>query len=80
MPRLYDRRSGRYLGKLSEHECNRLMSLFEEPGREDDPIPLDPELIERWAEAGASDLLLSILQQLLEGSDDFDLDWEPDAP
>lgn len=80
MPRLYDRRSGRYLGQLSEHECVQLMSLFDEPRREDDPVPIDPEIIERWADAGASERLLSILMQLLQGREDFDLDWEPDEP
>lgn len=80
MPRLYDRRSGRYLGQLSEYECAQLTSLFDEPGRGDDPIPLDPDVVERLAEAGASDLLLSVLQQMLEGGDEFDLGWEPDGP
>jgi hypothetical protein len=78
MPRIYDRRSGRYLGTLTDAECAQLMSLFEEPKREDDPITLDPDLVERMAEAGASERLLIVLQQILQGREDFDLDWEPD--
>lgn len=78
MPRIYDRRSGRYLGTLTDAECAQLMSLFEEPKREDDPVALDPDLMERMAEAGASERLLVVLQQILQGREDFDLGWEPD--
>jgi hypothetical protein len=30
------------------------------------------------AEAGASERLLIVLQQILQGREDFDLDWEPE--
>ena len=80
MPRIFDRRTGAHLGTLSEDECAQLMALFEESTRSEEPIPIDPELVERLAESGASERLLAVLGQILQGREDFDLDWEPDLP
>lgn len=78
MPRIYDRRSGTYLGWLNEEECEQLRTLFEEPTRIDEPAPIDPDAVERLAKAGASERLIAVLQQILQGREDFDLDYEPD--
>lgn len=78
MPRIFDRRTGAHLGTLSEEECAQLMTLFEESTRTFDPIPIDPELVEGLAESGASERLMAVLQQILQGREDFDLGWEPD--
>lgn len=78
MPRILDRRTGAHLGTLSQDECAQLMALFEESTRLDEPIPIDPDLVERIAESGASDRLVAVLQQILQGREDFDLGWEPD--
>ncbi len=79
MPRIIDRRTGNHLGTLTEEECAQLMALFEEPTRDDEPLPIDPEVLERFAESGASERLLAVLQQILQGREDFDLGFEPDA-
>lgn len=78
MPNIIDRRSGRFLGKLSERDCAQLMAIFEEPTRGEEPYPFDPEIILDLAEAGASEELLAVLQQLLQGREDFDLGIEPE--
>lgn len=78
MPRMFDRRTGRQLGWLTDAECAQLMALFEEPTRAEEPIAIDPDTVERLAESGASDRLLAVLQQLLQGREDFDIGWEPD--
>lgn len=78
MPKIFDRRSGRHLGYLNDEECAQLMALFEEPTRDEEPLPLDPELIERMAASGASERLLVLLRQIIEGREDFDVGWEPD--
>lgn len=76
MPRIYDRRTGRDLGMLSEQEWVQLMALLEEPTDDEMPSPIDPDAVERLAESGASDRLLSVVRQILQGREDFDLDWE----
>lgn len=78
MPRLFDRRTGHYLGWLTQEECTQIMALFEEPRRDEEPSALDPDVLQRMAEAGASERLLAVLEQILQGREDFDLDWEPD--
>lgn len=78
MPRIIDRNTGRYLGTLSDAECTQLMALFEEPARSDEPLPFDPDLLEDLAESGASEQLLLMLQQILQGREDLDLGVEPD--
>lgn len=82
MPRLIDRRTGRHLCTITEEEFVQLMSLFEEPvgeGPADEPLmPIDPDLLERLAESGASERVLMVAQQILQGREDFDLGWEPD--
>jgi hypothetical protein len=78
MPRIIDRRTGAHLGRLTESEYAQLMALFEEPTRDEEPIPIDPEVVARLAESGASERLLSVLQQMLEGREDYDLGFEPD--
>lgn len=78
MPRIFDRRTGKHLGRLSEDECAQLMALFAEPTRGEEPLPIDPDDVEQLAESGASDRLLAVLQQILQGREDFDIGWEPD--
>lgn len=78
MPRIFDRRTGKHLGWLTEHECAQLMALFEEPTRGEEPIPIDPDELEQFAESGASGRLLAVLQQILQDREDFDIGWEPD--
>lgn len=78
MPIIIDRRSGRRLGQLSEQDCRQLMAIFDEPTRVEDPYPFDPEIILDLADAGASEELIGVLQQLLQGREDFDLGIEPD--
>lgn len=78
MPRIFDRRTGRHLGTLDADECAQLMALFEEPTRDEEPLPLDPDILERLAESGASDRLLLVVRQIMEGREDFDVGWEPD--
>lgn len=76
MPRIYDRRTGRHLGWLSEQEWTQLMALLEEPTDDEMPSPIDPDAVEWLAESGASERLLAVVQQILQGREDFDLDWE----
>lgn len=76
MPRIIDRRTGRNLGTLSEQEWSQLMALLEEPTDDEMPTPIDPEAVERLAESGASERLLTVVQQILQGREDFDLDFE----
>lgn len=78
MPRIFDRRTGRDLGRLTEQDCAQLMSLFEEPTRDEEPTPIDPDAVERLAESGASDRLMIVVRQILQDDEDFDLGWEPD--
>lgn len=78
MPRIIDRNTGRYLGTLTDAECAQLMALFDEPTRSDEPFPFDPDLIEDLAESGASEHLLLMLQQILQGQEDLDIGVEPD--
>ena len=78
MPRMIDRRTGAYLGTLSDEECSQLMTLFEESTRDEEPIPIDPDVVEGLAESGASERLMAVLQQILQGREDFDLGFEPD--
>ena len=80
MPRIVDQRTGRHLGTLDETECAQLMALFEEPTRGEEPIPIDPDIIERMAESGASDRLIAVLQQIMQDPEGFDPGWEPDQP
>jgi hypothetical protein len=54
------------------------MSLFEEPTRDEEPTPIDPDAVERLAESGASDRLMTVVLQILQDDEDFDLGWEPD--
>ena len=77
--RIFDRRTGKRLGVLSEQECKQLMVLFEEPTRDEEPSLIDPDLLERFAESGASEQLITVVQQILQGREDFDLDFEPDS-
>lgn len=79
MPRMIDRRTGTYLGTLSDEECTQLMALFDEPTRDDEPLPIDPDVVERLAESGASERMLAVLQQILQGREDFDLGFEADT-
>jgi len=75
MPTIVDRRTGRELGRLSELEYAQLMSLFEESWGEEPPSPIDPDALERLAESGASELLMTIATQILHG-EDVDVGWD----
>jgi hypothetical protein len=79
MPRLIDRRSGDYLGSFSTSECAQLRALLETPSTSEEPFEIDPQVVERFAEAGASERVLTVLQQVLQDRGDFALDWEADA-
>lgn len=78
MPKLYDRRTGNYLGRFTEQECVQLRAMLQAPPAEDEPYAVDPNVIERYAEAGASDRVLAVVHQILQDPEDFDPDWEPD--
>lgn len=78
MPRIIDRRTGNDLGTFTEQECDQLMALFAEPTRYEEPYPIDPEVIERFAESGASERLMTVVEQILQGREDFDIGIEPD--
>ena len=80
MPRIVDRRTGNDLGTFTEEECAQLMALFDEPTRYEEPYPIDPDLVERFVESGASERLVVVLQQILQGREDFDIGIEPDLP
>lgn len=80
MPRIVDRRTGSDLGTFTQEECAQLMALFDEPTRPEEPIAIDPDLVERFIESGASDRLVVVLQQILQGREDFDIGIEPDLP
>ncbi|MBF6024838.1 hypothetical protein [Lysobacter niastensis] len=77
MPRLYDRRSGRHLGTLTNDECAQLLALLDELQGDDELAP-EPDQIEGWTATFASDRVMAVAQQVLQGREDFDLDWEPD--
>lgn len=78
MPRILDRRTGRQLGELSEQEYTQLMSLFEESPDDGLPAPVDPDAVERLAGSGASERLMMVVQKILQGCDDFEVEWEQD--
>jgi hypothetical protein len=76
MPTMIDQRSGRYLGRFSEEECAQLMALLNAPPTSEEPMLIDPDVVERLAEAGASERTLVVLQQVLQDREDFVLGWE----
>jgi hypothetical protein len=78
MPRLIDSRTGSVLGSFSSEEAAQLNALLREPSVSEEPFVIDPQVVERFAETGASDRLLAVLQQVLQGREDFALDWEAD--
>ena len=80
MPRLVDRRTGQPLGTFSVEESAQLSALLAAPSTSEEPYVVDPEIVERFAERGGiSDRLLAVLQQVLQGREDFAFDWETDA-
>lgn len=76
MPRLIDRRTGTHLGELSEQEYVQLRALLEEYPDEGVPAAIDADALERLAESGASERLLAVARQILQGREDFDVGWE----
>ena len=76
MPTMVDQRSGRPLGSFSEQECAQLMAILNTPPTSEEPMLIDPEVVERLAEAGASERMLVVLQQVLQDREDFVLGWE----
>lgn len=77
MQRIFDRRTQRTLGLIDELEFARFRSLFQNPISDDELPSIDPAAMERLDEAGASDNLRFVVRQVLDGSDDLDLGWEP---
>jgi hypothetical protein len=76
MPTMVDQRSGRYLGDFSEQECAQLMALLNTPPSSEEPVLIDPDVVERLAESGASERMLVVLQQVLQDREDFVLGWD----
>jgi hypothetical protein len=74
MPKIIDRRTGHCLGTLTQEEHAQLMAWLEEPARTSEPIPIDPDIVDEIAEAGASKRLLLVFEQMQRG----DIDFEPD--
>jgi hypothetical protein len=74
MPKIIDRRTGECLGKLTHDEHAQLIALLAEPTRTEEPLPIDPDMLDQFAEAGASKRLLLVLEQVQRG----DIDFEPD--
>ena len=80
MPRIYDRRTGEALGTLGADDLAQLWALMDEPAPTDEEqYPIDPEALERLEAGGASPQLLTILRQMLEGRDGFELGWKGDG-
>lgn len=73
MPRILDRTTGRQLGDLDEQEYAQLMSLL---GKQ--PALTAPDVVDRLAGSGASGQLLAVVRQILEGGEDFEVEWESD--
>lgn len=80
MTRIFDRRTGETLGTLSADDLAQLWSLMAEPSTTDEAqYPIDPEALERLEAGGATPQLLTILRQMLEGREGFDLGWEQEG-
>lgn len=78
MPRIFARPTGRHLGDLNEREYTQLMSLFSESPGDKQPASIGPDAVDRLAGSGASERLLMVVQEILQGCEDFEVEWEPD--
>jgi hypothetical protein len=78
MARIFDRRTGRELARLTDEEFTQFLELFEEPVHADEPTTLDPAALDRLADAGATGPLLILVQEILAGREDLDIDWDTD--
>lgn len=78
MPRILGSRTGRDLGELNEREYELLMTLFKVSPEGRAPSPISPEAVERLVQSGASERLLAVVQKILRGHEDFEVDWEQD--
>ena len=78
MPRIYDPRTGRDLGLLSEQDYTRLMAMMAPPcDQVPPPGPLDPSVVEQLVDE-ASPPLRAVICAILDGCEDFEVEWEPD--
>jgi hypothetical protein len=79
MPRLIDQQSGDPLATLSDAERQQLMTLLEASGLDpDEPLLVDPDVLERLEAAGLSPRVLDVLQAVLEDRAGFAIGWEAD--
>jgi hypothetical protein len=76
MPRIFDRRSQRTIGVLDADEYAMFLDLLQQPDIEDESPQIDASAVERLESLHASDNLLLIVRQVLDGGDDLDLGWE----
>jgi hypothetical protein len=79
MPRLVDRRTGHYMGSISTAEYDQLCALLAaEPAWDEDTWAFDEAMLDRLADAGASERVMLLFRQIEEGRGGFDPGWEPD--
>jgi hypothetical protein len=76
VPRIYDRTTGATLGHLSDEELAELIELMRLPVNDEAPYPIDPDALDRIADAGASSALMFAIRQIMEGRESIDIGWD----
>jgi len=76
MPRLYEKRSGAFLGTVSDADIKSLVDQLEEEHQTDEDYFVDSATIDLLEEAGASASLISLLRRAVGNSEGIDVRFE----
>lgn len=76
MPKLYNATTGAELGEITDEQLEFLQDQLEEESAEDQDYYINQETLEYFAEQGADQALIDLLQAALAGRDEIDIRWD----
>ncbi|RIK43792.1 MAG: galactosyldiacylglycerol synthase [Chloroflexi bacterium] len=76
MIKVYDARTGSFLGEISEPQLAFLQAQLEEEGAEDQDYYINQATLDLLTARGADPALLALLQQALGNREEMDVRWE----